>query len=46
MDEKRSEGLRGRIHGIRERKMWRAGGAFENVEMAGKALEARRKARV
>jgi hypothetical protein len=43
MEEKRSQGLRGRIHIMRERKLWRANGAFENVEMAGKALEARRK---
>ena len=43
MEEKQSEGLRGRIHVMRERKTWRANGAFENVEMAEKALEARRK---
>lgn len=43
MEEKRRQGLRGRIHVMRERKTWRANGAFENVEMAEKALEARRK---
>jgi hypothetical protein len=43
MEEKRRQGLRGRIHVMRERKAWRANGAFENVEMAEKALEARRK---
>jgi hypothetical protein len=42
MEEKRSQGLRGRIHVMRERKKWRANGAFENVEMAKKAIEARR----
>ncbi|TVY73273.1 Sterol 3-beta-glucosyltransferase UGT80B1 [Lachnellula suecica] len=40
MEEKRSKG---RISFMRERKTWRANGAFENVEMAEKALEARRK---
>lgn len=43
MEEKQSQGLRGRIHVMRERKTWRSNGAFENVEMAEKALEARRK---
>lgn len=43
MDEKRAEGLRGKIHVMRERKTWRANGAFENVEMAEKALEATRR---
>ncbi|KAE9380497.1 glycosyltransferase family 1 protein [Stipitochalara longipes BDJ] len=43
MEEKRSKGLRGRIHVMKERKLWRANGAFENVEMAEKALAARRK---
>ena len=43
MEEKRTQGLKGRIHLLRERKKWRANGAFENVEMAKKALEARRK---
>jgi len=43
MEEKQSKGLKGRIHVMKERKLWRANGAFENVEMAEKALEARRK---
>lgn len=43
MEEKRRHGLKGRIMFARERKTWRANGAFENVEMAEKALEARRK---
>jgi hypothetical protein len=43
MEEKRSEGLKGRVKLMREKKTWRANGAFENVEMAERALEARRK---
>ena len=43
MEEKRSQGLKGRIHVMRQRKTWRANGAFENVKMAEKALEATRK---
>jgi hypothetical protein len=43
MEEKRSQGLRGRVHVMRERKTWKANGAFENVEMAKKAIEATRK---
>jgi hypothetical protein len=43
MDEKRAHGLKCRIQVMKERKMWRANGAFENVAMAEKALEARRK---
>ncbi len=43
MDEKRAHGLYGRIKAIKERKTWRANGAYENVEMAEKALRARRK---
>lgn len=42
MEEKRAEGLGGRLKVMRERKTWRANGAFENVEMAEKALKARR----
>lgn len=42
MDEKRKEGLRGKMQVMRERKRWRANGAFENVEMAEKALNAAR----
>ncbi|KAH7346661.1 hypothetical protein BKA65DRAFT_429215 [Rhexocercosporidium sp. MPI-PUGE-AT-0058] len=43
MEEKRAHGIRGKMHVIKERKTWRANGAFENVEMAEKALEASRK---
>ncbi|CZS97393.1 probable sterol glucosyltransferase [Rhynchosporium agropyri] len=43
MAEKRAHGLRGRVHAMKERKTWRANGAFENVEMAEKALEASRR---
>jgi hypothetical protein len=43
MDEKRAHGLRGKIDVFKERKTWRAHGAFENVEMAEKALKARKK---
>ncbi|KAL2069737.1 hypothetical protein VTL71DRAFT_14416 [Oculimacula yallundae] len=43
MAEKRNHGLRGRLHVMKERKSWRENGAFENVEMAEKALEANRR---
>ena len=43
MEEKNAEGFKGRLQAMKERKAWRANGAFENVEMAEKALEARRK---
>lgn len=43
MEKKRAHGLRGRLHVMKERKTWRANGAFENVEMAEKALEASRR---
>jgi len=43
MEEKRAEGLKGRVKFLREKKTWRANGAFENVEMAERALEAKRK---
>lgn len=43
MEEKRAHGLIGKLHVMKERKIWRANGAFENVEMAEKALEATRK---
>lgn len=43
MEEKRTQGLRGKLHVMKERKQWRANGVFENVEMAEKALEARMK---
>lgn len=42
MDETRTHGLRGRAMAIRERKTWRMNGAFENVDMAEKALKARK----
>lgn len=42
MDEVRSQGLVGRVKVMKERKTWRVNGAFENVEMAEKALQARR----
>lgn len=40
MDEKRSEGLKGRATAMKERKQFRQNGAFENVEMAQRALDA------
>ncbi|KAH6679597.1 hypothetical protein B0J14DRAFT_614741 [Halenospora varia] len=43
MDEHRAHGLKGRVKLLRERHTWKANGAFENVEMAEKALEASRK---
>lgn len=43
MEEKRTEGLVGRIKVRHERKAWRENGAFENVEMAERALEARKR---
>jgi hypothetical protein len=42
-EEKRAQGLMGRLKVRKERKAWRVNGAFENVEMAERALEARRK---
>jgi len=42
MDEQRAEGLGGKIKAMKERKTWRANGAFENVEMAERALKARK----
>ncbi|KUJ23026.1 UDP-Glycosyltransferase/glycogen phosphorylase [Mollisia scopiformis] len=41
-EEKRASGLGGRLRVMRERKTWRANGAFENVTMAERALEAKR----
>ena len=43
MEETRAQGLKGRLKVLREKNMWKAYGAFENVEMAEKALAARRK---
>lgn len=40
MEEKRAKGIKGKVDALRERKTWRVNGAFENVEMAEKALEA------
>ena len=42
IDEKRAEGLMGKATVMKERKIWTAHGAFENVEMAEKALQARK----
>lgn len=43
MEKKKSSGLKGRVRVMKERKTWRAYGAFENIEMAEAALEARKK---
>jgi hypothetical protein len=43
MEETRGQGLKGWVKVLRERKTWRANGAFENVEMAEKAVAARKK---
>ena len=43
LQEQRAHGLKGRIRFMKERKTWRVHGAFENVEMAEKVLEARRR---
>lgn len=40
MEEKKAHGVLGRVKERHERKNWRANGAFENVEMAEKVLEA------
>ena len=42
-EEMRSSGLKGRIGFTTERRTWRANGEFENVDMAEKVLEARKK---
>ncbi|KAI9735700.1 MAG: hypothetical protein M1818_006308 [Claussenomyces sp. TS43310] len=39
----RSQGLKGKIQALKERKQWKSNGAFENVDMAEKALAARQK---
>ena len=41
-EAKRSRGLRGRLGVYRERKRWQKHGVFENVEQAGRALQAER----
>jgi len=43
MEAKRAQGLKGKIHVMRAKKTWRVNGAFENVEMAERALEATRR---
>lgn len=43
MQEKRARGLVGKFQAMRERKMWHTNGAFENVEMAERAVEASRR---
>lgn len=43
MEERRTRGLIGRLKVRHERREWRANGAFENVVMAEKALEARKR---
>jgi len=40
MEAKRARGVVGKLDALKERNKWRANGAFENVEMAEKALEA------
>lgn len=43
MTEEKGDGIRGRVKLFRERKTWKDNGAFENIEMAERALEARKK---
>lgn len=43
MQDKRAKGLGGRFQAMKERKTWRTNGAFENVHMAQKALDATRR---
>lgn len=45
MDQKRSQGLKGKAMALRERKVWRDNGGFDNIEMAEKALKARKEGR-
>ena len=40
MDQKHGEGLTGKVAAKKERNAWKLSGAFENVQMAEKALEA------
>ena len=42
-DEKRAEGIRGKIQHRQEKRAWRRHGALENVDQAQRALEAKRK---
>lgn len=43
MEEKKDQGWSGRASARKERKLWKENGAFENVETAEKALEARKR---
>ena len=43
MEEKRTQGLMGRLKVRHERNAWKENGAFENVEMAEAVLEARKR---
>ena len=43
MEKTRGQGLKGWVKVLRERKTWHANGGFENVEMAEKAVAARKK---
>lgn len=43
MNEKKTHGLLGRVKERKERKNWRENGAFENVQMAERVLEANRR---
>lgn len=43
MDDIGKEGVTGRLQAMKERKTWRTNGAFDNVEMAERALEAKRR---
>jgi len=40
MDQKHGEGFAGKVAARKERNAWKSSGAFENVQMAEKALEA------
>jgi len=40
MDQKHGEGLAGKVAARKERNAWKSSGAFENVQMAEKALKA------
>lgn len=43
LDEKKAHGLLGRVKERKERRHWRENGAFENVQMAERVLEARKR---
>lgn len=42
LNHARSQGIKGKIQAMKERQMWKANGAFENVDMAQKAIAAKR----